>query len=46
MSDEALYHTPKAFSSAAHIDEAKYKALYKESISDPEEAESAESNQG
>ena len=36
MSDELLYHAPKSFSSSAHIDEAKYKALYKESISDPE----------
>ena len=35
MSDSKIYNVPKAFSQGALLDEASYKAMYDESISDP-----------
>ena len=36
MSAEKLYPVPAGFAARAHIDEAKYKAMYQRSVDDPE----------
>jgi acetyl-CoA synthetase len=36
MSDNELFPVPKAVAKAAYVDDAKYQAMYKESVEDPE----------
>jgi len=36
MSDSKVYPVPASVASAAHIDEAKYEAMYQKSINNPE----------